>query len=131
MRIIAFILLVAAGSYACSSASAPTKPQVLASLKIVSGGGQSGAAGSALPSAIVVQALDSSGKPMAGLGVAYGPSAGSLNPTSGMTDSTGKASAIWTLGPTAGPDTLLIAVTQSNLRTLPTEFDTAYATATP
>jgi len=132
MRIFALLFLITAASYACSSSSAPKKTPILASLKIISGASQTGTVGTALPSPIVVQALDSSGHPMAGLGVAYGPSSdGSVNPSSVTTDSMGKASTTWTLGSTAGADSLDIAVTESSVASMPTEIDTVTATANP
>lgn len=134
MRIgILFIVLAAS---ACGSSSAPaTKPPLLASVKVLSGASQTGTVQAALGSAIVIEAVDSSGLPIAGLGVAYGPSDGSVNPASATTDSTGRASTIWTLGLKTGPDTLLIAVTQSGTGVssapIATVIDTTYATANP
>lgn len=132
MRIsLSVIVLVA--SAACSSSSAPKQP-ILASVKVVSGASQTGTVLTALGSPIVIQALDSTGKPMAKLGVAYGPSDGSVNPLSVFTDSTGKATTTWTLGSRSGPDTLLISVGQDGSGNGPpivTLFDTVYATANP
>jgi len=122
--------LVMAVSYACGSSSAPkAKAQVLASVKLLSGASQTGTVNSALASAIVIQALDSSGRPIAGLSVIYGPSDGTLNPASNTTDSTGKASTIWTLGSRVGPDTLFAAATQNASGAV--AADTIYATASP
>lgn len=124
------VLIVIIASAACSSSSAPKKPDVLASVKVLSGASQQGKAGTPLASAIVVQAVDSSGRPLAGLSVIYGPSAGSsANPNPATTDATGKASTTWTLGPTVGPDTLLMSVTQNGTNAIVQAA--VYATANP
>lgn len=129
MRIFIVLLLPAAAIlFACSSSTTAAKASVLASAKVVAGDSQTGTAGAALPSAIVIQALDSNGHPAVGVNVAYGPSTGSVNPSSNTTDNTGKASTIWTLGTTAGPDTLQMAVQQGTASIVTLN---AYATTNP
>jgi hypothetical protein len=132
MRLHVVLTLLIPAAYACSSSSAPAKLLILSSAKVLAGASQTGTVQTALPSPIVVQAVDGSGRPIAGLSVIYGPSDGSLNPGSATTDSTGRASTTWTLGTKAGRDTLLIAVTQNGTSGPGAVVqDTVYATANP
>lgn len=127
MRIIVVLLFATSVSYACGSASAPKPPLKLASVKVLAGASQQGTVGTALASPIVLQALDSSGHPIAGLPVIYGPPTGStVNPTSDTTDASGKASTVWTLGPNPGADTLLFSVGATTI-----VQGAVYATANP
>ena len=79
------------------------------SLALVSGGGQSGAAGTLLPQPIVVT-VDSSGSPVSGYLVSFAPAAGSgsVSPIAAVTNASGQASTNWTLGPAAGTQSLAV-----------------------
>jgi len=79
------------------------------SASVVSGDGQSATRGTPLPQPLVLR-VESGGRPAAGVPVSWQPSAGSLSAASRATDSTGRASAIWTLGAVAGPMTLAATV---------------------
>jgi hypothetical protein len=70
----------------------------------VSGDGQTGTAGAALPQALVVQAVDDGGNPVAGVNVAWSTiiGGGSVTPASATTGEDGKATAMATLG-ASGP----------------------------
>lgn len=87
---------------ACSS-DRPSAPEVLGSLKIVSGGTQSGTSGAPLPDPIVITILGKSGEPVIGVPVKWNANdGGTIDPLISVTDSTGHAAAQWTLGTTGG-----------------------------
>jgi hypothetical protein len=88
----------------------------------VSGDGQTGAAGAALPKALVVQAIDDGGNPVAGVNVAWTTTmgGGSVTPASAMTGADGTASGNATLGPSGTSYTYQAAV--SNLVGSPVVF---------
>ncbi|MBL1200335.1 MAG: DUF4082 domain-containing protein [Nostoc sp. GBBB01] len=74
------------------------------SLNKFSGDNQTGTAGSALPSALVVTATNGSGSPVSGVTVNFAiiTGGGSVSPSSAVTGSDGQASTVLTLGTTAG-----------------------------
>jgi hypothetical protein len=78
-----------------------------AKLVLVSGGGQSGVAGTPLPQPLIVQAQTSDGTPVPGVPIAFAGTAGggSAAPASAVTDVNGHAQATMTLGHTAGTQT--------------------------
>jgi adhesin/invasin len=78
----------------------------------VSGDGQTAPAGSRLPQPLVVRVLDPDGNAVSGAPVSWiiGEGGGTVDPPSGTTGPDGTASAVWTLGPRAGPNTLIAAV---------------------
>ena len=73
-------------------------------LELISGDGQSGVVGTALPAPLVVRAHDASDNPVPGLAVAWipGQGGGMLAPTTSITDADGRASTQWTLGAAPG-----------------------------
>jgi adhesin/invasin len=81
-------------------------------LIIVSGNGQSGPAGGTLPLPLVVRLLDGSGNPIAGGAVSWviGAGGGSVDPAASTTAPDGTTSAVWTLGPGLGSNTLTAVV---------------------
>jgi hypothetical protein len=83
-------------------------PGTAASLVLISGDGQSAAAGSQLPDPVVVRLVDAQGNPLEHGAVAWvvGAGGGSVTPGSGETDRDGFASARWTMGSSAGSNTL-------------------------
>jgi hypothetical protein len=83
-------------------------PGTAASLVLISGDGQSAAAGSQLPNPVVVRLVDAQGNPLEHGAVAWvvGAGGGSVTPESGQTDRDGFASARWTMGSSAGSNTL-------------------------
>lgn len=77
-------------------------------IKAFSGDDQTGSAGTTLGKPVVVQVTDRSGRPVANQSVAFAPASGSgsVTPASVKTDNQGKASTAWTLGGSAGPQSL-------------------------
>lgn len=90
---------VGEGVFTATAAAGPPS-----TIRIVSGDGQTGEAGSALPAQLVVQVLDGAGNPVGGAMVAWSVQSGggSVSPASGPTDTEGRAATAWTLGPSAG-----------------------------
>jgi acetyl esterase/lipase len=76
----------------------------------VSGDGQEAAAASDVPSPPIVEVRDEAGHPVVGIEVRFAASGdGSVSPASVITGEDGRAAPDrWTLGTTAGPDTLLV-----------------------
>jgi len=83
-------------------------PGSAAGLVLVSGNHQSAQPGALLPDAAVVRLVDEEGNGMPNRAVTWviGTGGGSVSPTTGETDAAGLASARWTLGPSAGSNTL-------------------------
>jgi hypothetical protein len=81
-----------------------------ARLTVVSGDNQRARAGSELAKAIVVRVTDRSANPVAGTTLKLTASGGSLGDTTVQTDSVGVASTRWTMGRTAGEQTLVVQV---------------------
>jgi hypothetical protein len=77
-------------------------------IEIVSGDAQSGSGGVALPAPIVVRMLDKHGDPVEGAPVAFVPLSGSASPSTATTDASGLAQTTWTLGGTAGAQSLVV-----------------------
>ena len=79
------------------------------SLALVSGGGQTGGTGTLLAQAITVRVTDSVSNPVSGFLVNFAvPGGGSVSPVTATTDATGQASTSWTLGATAGTQSLVV-----------------------
>ena len=80
------------------------QPQV----QVVQGNGQQGPAGAQLDSALLVRAVDPAGNGLPNRTILWSVQAGggSISPATGTTDADGYATAIWTLGPTAGANTV-------------------------
>ena len=95
-------------------------------IRIVSGNGQSGEAGSRLDAQLVVEVLDDVDNPVSGATVSWSVQSGngSVSPTSGQTDAAGRAAASWTLGPGTGEQRVQASVSGAGS----VRFD---ATATP
>ena len=81
-----------------------------ARLTIVNGDGQRARAGSELGKPLVFRVTDRASNPVAGATIALTASAGSVGDTLIQTDSLGLASTRWTMGRTAGPQTLVVRV---------------------
>jgi hypothetical protein len=75
---------------------------------IVSGDGQIATPGATLPLPLVVQVVDEASNPVVGAAVTWVVTAGggTIDPATGPTDANGQASTTWTLGSTAGANTV-------------------------
>lgn len=69
---------------------------------MVSGNGQAGTVGSALPDLLTVRVLDQNGQPSTGVAVSWSTPNGSVTAQAGTTDAQGLARGRWTLGTAAG-----------------------------
>jgi hypothetical protein len=80
-----------------------------ARLSLTNGDGQTAAAGTMLPQAIVARVLASDGIGVGGVTVTFAASGGgSASPATAVSDASGNVSTQWTLGPTAGTQTLSV-----------------------
>jgi acetyl esterase/lipase len=79
-------------------------------IEVVSGNEQVGLAGQPLAQPVIIRIEDQDGNPVAAVTVSFGVEQdnGSLEPATVQTDNDGLASTRWTLGTTAGPDSLLV-----------------------
>jgi hypothetical protein len=76
-------------------------------VQIIDGNDQTGRPGTTLPRDLVVQVVDAAGNPVVAAAVTWVVTRGegTLSPTTGTTDDSGRAATSWTLGPTAGTNT--------------------------
>jgi adhesin/invasin len=88
-----------------------------ASISVVSGDGQSAAAGAALAQPLVVSVVDALDRPVQGQTVAFTVDAGggTVAPATASTDADGLASASWTLGTAAGTQSVKAQVQATGL----------------
>jgi alpha-tubulin suppressor-like RCC1 family protein len=106
LRAAAVLLLAAAA--ACRGDS--TGSRTPAAVAVLSGSGQPGTVGQPLASPVSVRVTDAGGRPVRGVAVQWAASGGgSLSPASSVTDASGTATAQWTLGGTAGPQSATAA----------------------
>src|SRR5262249_22341416 len=96
-----------------------------ANIAIVSGNGQTGPVGQALVSPLVVKVTDASGNAVAGVGVAWSATNGTITQST-TTDAQGQTSASLTLGGVVGPATAVASIPTGTTRSV-----TFSATATP
>lgn len=89
-----------------STATWTSGPLPAASVKAVSGDGQSGPPGLPLPNPLVVAVSDNLGNPVAGTTLDFAATNASVAPASAQTDAMGHASVQVTLGATTGPATV-------------------------
>ena len=78
-------------------------------ISVVKGANQTAPVGAALPDSVVVRVTDAMDRPVAGQAVAFaavGSTSGSVAPDTVTTNADGRAGVRWTLGPTAGSQTL-------------------------
>ncbi len=79
-------------------------------LQVVSGGGQTGPAGSTLATPVVARVVASDGIGVGGVTVSFAASGGgTVTPATAVSDASGNVSAQWKLGPAAGAQTLTVA----------------------
>jgi hypothetical protein len=85
------------------------------SIAVVSGDGQSGIVGSDLPNPVVVEVRDPFGAVADGVDVSFtAQDGGSATPVSATTGAQGRASTIWTLGPTVGSQSLRAEISEAS-----------------
>ncbi|MFO7894578.1 MAG: Ig-like domain-containing protein [Longimicrobiales bacterium] len=113
---VALTFLVVLTAAECEDTS--TIVPVPSTLEVVSGDAQEAVVGTALTDPLVVQVLDQDDEPMAGVEVDWEAASGSIA-VGGATDAAGEASAVWTLGTAAGPQTATASVEDA----LSTTFD--------
>ncbi len=94
----------ALGAFGASAAGTVVQP--LARLVAVSGGGQTDSIGATLPESLTVQALDSQGRPVAGIQLQFAATHGLLSAGTAVTNAGGIAQIAWMLGVRAGADTV-------------------------
>ncbi|MDB4889090.1 MAG: hypothetical protein JWL61_945, partial [Gemmatimonadetes bacterium] len=104
-----FTLVASSGSLTSATTSPfdiTTAPA--SAITVVSGGGQTGAAGATLPQPVVVSVTDVFGNPIAGQTVTFAVASGggSVATPSVVTNALGQASTTWTLGAPAGSQTI-------------------------
>ena len=83
-------------------------PGSASGVTIVSGDDQQAPPGTTLPDDLVVQVVDGEGNPVTGAAVTWVVTAGggSVDPTTGATDGSGRAATTWTLGASVGANTV-------------------------
>jgi len=102
-----------------------------ANIAVLSGNGQSGQVATALGNAIIVRVADQFNNPVAGTTVTFAVTGGggSVNPTSAASNATGLSQTTWTLGQTAGAQTMTASVT--GLTGSPVSFSSFAAAGAP
>jgi hypothetical protein len=76
------------------------------------GNGQTGPVGNLLPGQLLVLITDEFGNPVAGVPVDWEAQDGTVDPTSSVTGADGRAGTSWTLGPSAGAQTVVASSPQ-------------------
>lgn len=106
-------LVVLSLAFVACGDSGPTEPEVRppAAALALSGSGQSGEVGGALPAPLVVQVKDAKGRAVSGVSVAWTVAQGGGSVSGATTtDAQGQAQASWTLGTTAGAQSVQAGV---------------------
>lgn len=103
-----------AGSSACGSSDAPTRPPTGASLDVrIDGSGQRGFVGQPLDNPIVVHVVDSAGRTVAGkrrIRIAVADGGGAVSDTALLSDDNGGAAVSWSLGKVVGTQQLAVTL---------------------
>jgi alpha-tubulin suppressor-like RCC1 family protein len=110
----ASLLLAAGFGVSCNDSTGPgSGGGAPASVSPLAGHDQTGAAGAALPDSLVVVVRDAGGNARGGVFVRWEVTegGGSVSPANTTTDAAGTARTRWTLGSTAGPNTVTAVVT--------------------
>ena len=117
-----WVVVAGAGLHGCSE---PSAPPVLTVAAVAGTDGQSARTGTTLPLPLGVR-VRLGDAPKAGVTVTWQASAGTIVPSSSLTDATGLASATWTLG--AEPGTMTVSTSVAGAEGSPVAFS---ATALP
>ena len=104
----AVLVVVLASALSCSEVTTDVPPTP-AGIVVVSGDAQTGTVGQALSEPITVRVVDGADNPLSGVSVTFEAGAGSLSPGSATTGSDGQATATWTLGTTAGSQSVTVS----------------------
>ena len=105
--------LLAASGLGCDGDD-PVDPLTASALVIVAGNEQAGRVSQALPQPLVVQVVDQTGTPVAGVSVSWvAQGGGSVSPDTVLTGSDGIAAAQRVLGPTTGDQFTTAAVSEA------------------
>jgi hypothetical protein len=131
-RAAAALLWATVLAVACDSASNPGSREP-AAIAVVSGGGQTGAAGQELAQPVAVKVTDAGGRPVAGQAVTFHVTSGGGSVFSGSasTNAEGIAQERWTLGTAAGTAQTLEARVVNGSGTTLTAVASATITAAP
>lgn len=132
-RLITGFFLTAAAACGGSDLVLPgpgSNASAAADIEIVTGNGQSGAAGTMLPDSIVVKVTDGTGAPLPGQLVEFSPTAAGseVTPSTATTDANGIAGARWVLGSTRGTQIVIARVAGST--DVQTAFEASAGSAT-
>lgn len=106
--------------------TATALPAAPKALQRAGGNGQVAEAGQPLPAMVAVTVTDKYGNGVSGIKVVWNPGAGGVDPTSSISNSTGRAETAWTLGGGAGQQSLV-----AKLDPIPAVTIDFTATATP
>ena len=104
--------IVTASFQELSATASVTVQQAPSELRQAGGSDQRARAGRTLPEPVVVKLVDTGGSPVEGATVTFTPGEGhgTAEPVAVESDSAGLAQTAWTLGPTAGPQSLAASV---------------------
>ena len=99
-----------------SASASVTVQQIASQLVAAAGDGQAGTVGQALPQALSVQANDQGGTPVEGADLTFSVATGggALTVSTGTTGADGRSSTGWTLGTTAGAQSVTASVTSNS-----------------
>jgi hypothetical protein len=106
--------------------SATALPAAAKGLQRIGGDGQVAEAGQLLPEMLAVKVTDKYGNGVSGVKVVWNPGDGGVDPTSSLSNSTGRAETAWTLGGGTGQQSLV-----AKLDPIPSVTVGFTATATP
>jgi hypothetical protein len=96
----------------CADRTAP--PPIPAAVAVSAGDAQQGRVAATLAVPVAVRVADAHANPVANARVTWATSTGSVSPATSITDQSGVATAAWTLGTTAGGQTLTATVSGVN-----------------
>ncbi len=102
-------LALVLGLLAAGCAKDAAAPAPVAAIIVVQGADQSAQVGKALPTPVILRAIDSTGNGIEGrdITLTIGSGGGSVTPTTSETDAAGEVIAAWTLGPSATTQSLI------------------------
>lgn len=121
----AAVVFVCCATLTCRETSTQAPPPTPASIRVVSGSGQSDTIGATLPKPIAVRVLAQNGSGIPNVAVYFEVSQGTIAQLA-TTDATGVVQVIWTLGSLNGADSLW-----ATIPALPGQAAVAFATTVP